>query len=121
MLGFEQNTDGSLVKEVSEATFMQDVVEASKERPVIVDFWAAVKRAGNWVDVTRKDIPAGKLYSWWSYRAKDWNAADRGRRLDHIWASADIASHTGSSRILRDVRSWERPSDHVPVFATINL
>ena len=35
MLGFEQNTDGSLVKEVSEATFMQDVVEASKERPVI--------------------------------------------------------------------------------------
>lgn len=40
MLGFEQNTDGSLVKEVSEATFMQDVVEASKERPVIVDFWA---------------------------------------------------------------------------------
>ena len=40
MLGFEQNTNGSLVKEVSEATFMQDVVEASKERPVIVDFWA---------------------------------------------------------------------------------
>ena len=40
MLGFEQNTDGSLIKEVSEATFMQDVVEASKERPVIVDFWA---------------------------------------------------------------------------------
>ena len=40
MLGFEQNTDGSLVKEVSEATFMQDVVEASKERPIIVDFWA---------------------------------------------------------------------------------
>ena len=40
MLGFEQNTDGSFIKEVSEATFMQDVVEASKERPVIVDFWA---------------------------------------------------------------------------------
>ena len=40
MLGFEQHTDGALVKEVSEATFMQDVVEASKERPVIVDFWA---------------------------------------------------------------------------------
>ena len=40
MLEFKKNTDGSAIKEVSEATFMQDVVEASKERPVIVDFWA---------------------------------------------------------------------------------
>ena len=40
MLEFEQNTDASVIKEVSEATFMQDVIEASKEKPVIVDFWA---------------------------------------------------------------------------------
>ena len=40
MLGFEQNKDGPVITEVSEATFMKDVVEASKERPVIVDFWA---------------------------------------------------------------------------------
>ena len=40
MLGFEQNTDVSVIKDVSEATFMQDVIEASKEKPVIVDFWA---------------------------------------------------------------------------------
>ena len=81
----------------------------------------AVKRAGDWIDVTRKDIPNQKLYSWWSYRAKDWNAADRGRRLDHIWASSDIASNVSGSRILRDARGWDRPSDHVPVFATIDL
>ncbi len=31
---------GDLIKDVSEATFMQDVVEASQEVPVIVDFWA---------------------------------------------------------------------------------
>ena len=40
MLEFEQNADRALIKDVSEATFMQDVVEASKEKPVIVDFWA---------------------------------------------------------------------------------
>jgi putative thioredoxin len=40
MLEMEQNAGGALVKDVSEATFMQDVVEASKDRPVIVDFWA---------------------------------------------------------------------------------
>ena len=88
---------------------------------VEIDHLAAVQRAGNWVDVTRKDIPATKLYSWWSYRAKDWEKSDRGRRLDHIWASADIASSTGGSKIMREARGWERPSDHVPVFATINL
>ena len=40
MLEFEKNADGSLIEEVSEATFMQDVIEASKANPVIVDFWA---------------------------------------------------------------------------------
>mgnify|MGYP001231580921 CR=1 FL=1 len=86
-----------------------------------IDHLNAVKRAGDWVDVTRKDLPNQKLYSWWSYRAKDWDMADRGRRLDHIWASADIIEYVNGSRILREVRGWDRPSDHVPVFATIDL
>jgi len=77
--------------------------------------------AGGWVDVTRQDIPTGQLYSWWSYRSPDWNAADKDRRLDHIWASRDIAAAGHGSRILRDVRGWEQPSDHVPVFASFDL
>ena len=74
-----------------------------------------------WVDVTRQDIPQGLLYSWWSYRAKDWDAADKGRRLDHIWATADIAGAAHGSRILRPLRGWEGPSDHVPVMASFDL
>ena len=31
-----------------------------------------------------------KLYSWWSYRNKDWKKSNRGRRLDHIWVSKDL-------------------------------
>ncbi len=89
--------------------------------PIEVEHLAAVQKAGNWVDVTRADIPEGKLYSWWSYRAKDWDAADKGRRLDHVWATADIAGSAHSSRVLRDVRGWEKPSDHAPVFATFDL
>lgn len=79
------------------------------------------QEAGGWVDVTRADIPEGQLYSWWSYRARDWDAADKGRRLDHVWASPDIAGAAHSSRILRDVRGWEKPSDHAPVFARFDL
>ena len=89
--------------------------------PIEVEHFNAVMQAGNWVDVTRANIPEGKLYSWWSYRAADWNAANKGRRLDHIWATPDIASAAHGSRILRDTRGWEGPSDHAPVFATFDL
>jgi len=77
--------------------------------------------AGKWVDVTRQDIPEGLLYSWWSYRSPDWDAADKGRRLDHVWATPDIAGSAHGSRVLRAVRGWEQPSDHAPVFATFDL
>ncbi|PYE84227.1 exodeoxyribonuclease III [Pseudoroseicyclus aestuarii] len=89
--------------------------------PTEVEHLTAAQEAGAWVDVTRKDIPEGPLYSWWSYRAKDWEAADRGRRLDHVWATPDIAGAAHSSRVLKAARGWEKPSDHVPVFATFDL
>ena len=89
--------------------------------PIEVEHLAQTREAGNWVDVTRQDIPEGQLYSWWSYRAKDWDAADKGRRLDHVWATPDISNAAHGSRILRAARGWEQPSDHVPVFATFDL
>ncbi len=89
--------------------------------PVEVEHLGAAQEAGGWVDVTRADIPEGRLYSWWSYRSPDWDAADKGRRLDHVWASPDIAGAAHSSRIRRDARGWEQPSDHAPVFATFDL
>lgn len=89
--------------------------------PIEVDHLAQVQEAGKWVDITRQDIPDGLLYSWWSYRAKDWDAADKGRRLDHIWATPDISGAAHSSQILRHVRGWDQPSDHAPVFATFDL
>jgi exodeoxyribonuclease III len=89
--------------------------------PVEVAHLHDVMAAGAWCDVTRAHLPEGRLYSWWSYRSPDWNAADKGRRLDHIWATPDIVNASHSSRILRDVRGWDGPSDHAPVFATFDL
>ena len=73
-----------------------------------------------WVDLVRKHIPVDeKLYSWWSYRSKDWNAADKGRRLDHIWATGDVAAISQQAEIFRPWRGMgEKPSDHVPVMVT---
>ena len=89
--------------------------------PIEVEHFTDVMEAGDWHDVTRNNISDGKLYSWWSYRAKNWDAADKGRRLDHVWATGDIESAAHSSRVLRDARGWEKPSDHAPVFATFDL
>ncbi|WP_412058852.1 exodeoxyribonuclease III [Bartonella sp. DGB2] len=77
---------------------------------------------GGWVDLMRVHTPeTQKLYTWWSYRAKDWQAADRGRRLDHIWASKDLLPLLAGVEILTQARGWERPSDHVPVLARFHL
>ncbi len=89
--------------------------------PVEVEHLGQTQDSGRWVDITRQDIPDGRLYSWWSYRAADWDAADKGRRLDHIWATPDISTSAHSSRILREARGWPQPSDHAPVLATFDL
>ncbi|WP_062228299.1 exodeoxyribonuclease III [Aureimonas frigidaquae] len=90
--------------------------------PVETEGMNRIIEEGGWADLIRQAIPAPeKVYTWWSYRAKDWAAADRGRRLDHIWSSPDIAPLMTQLRIRKDARGWERPSDHVPVVAELDL
>ncbi len=99
----------------------KQLLKVVSHTPIEVEHLAETQDAGKWVDITRKDIPDGPLFSWWSYRSPDWDAADKGRRLDHVWATPDIANAGRSSRVARHVRGWEKPSDHAPVFATFDL
>ena len=70
----------------------------------------------------RQRIPLDeKVYTWWSYRAKDWATSNRGRRLDHIWAAPELAGKLRSIEIVTEARGWERASDHVPVIARFDL
>ena len=88
--------------------------------PMETERMLAAISEGGWVDAMRHLIPEPeKLYTWWSYRAADWAASDRGRRLDHVWITPDLVPHLDAMTILREARGWERPSDHVPV--TIRL
>ena len=99
----------------------KQLLKVVSHTPIEVEHLAETQEAGNWVDVTRQDIPDGPLYSWWSYRARDWDAADKGRRLDHVWATSDISNAAHGSRVYREARGWEKPSDHAPVFASFDL
>ncbi len=81
-----------------------------------VELLERLQAAHNWVDIGRKFVPAPeRLYTWWSYRAKDWLASDRGRRLDHMWASPEVAAKATAHYVLEDCRSWAKPSDHAPL------
>ena len=95
--------------------------------PVEVGLLNAAIKAGRWIDVARKVIPESeKIYTWWSYRAKDWRASNRGRRLDHIWVTpalekAALSRGRKAFTIRDDCRGWERPSDHAPVILALDL
>jgi exodeoxyribonuclease-3 len=90
--------------------------------PIECDKLIAAGKAGGWVDSMRVLTPEpAKLYTWWSYRAADWAAADKGRRLDHIWTSPALTDRVAEIAIARNYRGAERPSDHVPVTATFEL
>ena len=78
--------------------------------------------AEGFTDAVRHFVPEDeKLFTWWSYRNRDWRASNRGRRLDHIWVSSDLAGTLRRYRVLTDARDWPRSSDHVPVAVTIEL
>ena len=90
--------------------------------PVETEGLTEVIRRGKWIDLMRQHVPEPeKLYTWWSYRSPDWAISDRGRRLDHIWSSADLGPNLKNISIFKEARGWEKPSDHVPVIAELDF
>lgn len=98
---------------------MLDVVSHT---PVEVEHLDGVMSAHGWQDIMRRFVPpSDKLYTWWSYRAVDWQISNRGRRLDHVWTSPQLAEAATSMHVFKDARGWEKPSDHVPVAVDFDL
>jgi len=90
--------------------------------PIEVEKLGIVQKSSDWVDAVRHFVPPEqKLYSWWSNRAKDWAAADKGRRLDHVWVTPPLARDLGGFSILKEARGWDRSSDHAPVTVDLKL
>ncbi len=90
--------------------------------PAEVERLNALQASHDWCDVGRHYTPSDqKLYSWWSYRNRDWKKSNRGRRLDHIWVTPGLKPALKRFDIVRDARDWTSPSDHVPVIMDIGL
>ncbi len=90
--------------------------------PIECEKLTLARHAGGWIDSMRELTPEPtKLYTWWSYRSPDWVTADKGRRLDHVWTSPMLADRIADISVAKHYRGAVRPSDHVPVTATIEV
>ncbi|MGH7050043.1 MAG: exodeoxyribonuclease III [Acetobacteraceae bacterium] len=93
----------------------RQLLDVVSHTPIETEALTAWRETG-FIDAVRHFVPAAeKLFTWWSYRNRDWRASDRGRRLDHVWVSDDIAGALVRHAVFQDARDWELASDHVPV------
>ncbi len=100
----------------------KQLLDVVSHTPVETKLFGEAQAAFDWTDATRRFVPPEqKIYSWWSYRAADWEASDRGRRLDHVWASPGITEALRSQTIFKKMRGWQKASDHVPVMIELDM
>ena len=117
-----------IVGDFNIAPYEQDVwshkqlLDVVSHTPIEVEKLNNLKSSLDWVDVMREFVsPDEKLYSWWSYRNRDWKKSNRGRRLDHIWITPGLKPSLKSGSILKEARDFKKPSDHVPVIVELAL
>ena len=60
------------------------------------------------------------VYTFWDYQAGAWQK-NHGLRIDHLLLSPQAADRLVACEIDADPRSWEKPSDHVPIVVELSL
>jgi exodeoxyribonuclease-3 len=99
----------------------KELLNVVSHTPIEVEKLGRLQQAARFVDAVRHFVaPEQRLYTWWSYRARDWAASDRGRRLDHVWVTPHLAGRLASAEVHRHARGWQKASDHVPVIVRLD-
>jgi exodeoxyribonuclease-3 len=83
-------------------------------RPEVKTAYAELLKQG-WTDALRKMHPGERIYTFWDYFRNAY-ARNAGLRIDHFLLSPAIAKRLKSAGVDKDVRSWEKTSDHAPVW-----
>ena len=98
----------------------KQLLKVVSHTPVETEAMERLRTSGKWVDVLRHFVPAEQnIYTWWSYRSPDWAAADKGRRLDHVWVTPPLQEALISAHVRKDYRGAEVASDHAPMIVTL--
>ncbi|AMJ60303.1 exodeoxyribonuclease III [Bosea sp. PAMC 26642] len=69
-------------------------------------------------EALRATTEAPGLYTFWDYQAGAWQR-NNGIRIDHLLLSPQAADRLANVSIVKHVRGWEKPSDHVPVMVEL--
>jgi exodeoxyribonuclease III len=71
--------------------------------------------ASGWTDALRELHPGERINTFWDYFRNAYER-DAGLRIDHLLLSPSIASHLIGAGVDREVRGWEKASDHAPAW-----
>jgi exodeoxyribonuclease III len=71
-----------------------------------------------WTDSIRELFPEEKIFTYWDYFRNAFSR-DAGIRMDHILLNARLAKRLQAGGVDRDVRAWEKTSDHAPTWIDV--
>jgi exodeoxyribonuclease-3 len=83
-------------------------------RPEVRAAYAKLVKQG-WTDAIRKLHPNERIYTFWDYFRNAYGR-DAGLRIDHLLLSPTIAKRLVAAGVDREVRGWEKTSDHAPTW-----
>ena len=87
-------------------------------RPEVRNAFHALVAQG-WTDALRSLHPDERIYTFWDYFRNAWGR-NAGLRLDHFLLSPSVAKRLVAADVDRDVRGWEKASDHAPVWIRLS-
>ena len=83
-------------------------------RPEVRKAYAEFVKLG-WKDALRHLYPGKRIYTFWKYFRNAF-ARDAGLRIDHLLLSPSLKNRLVAGGVAREVRSWEKTSDHAPAW-----
>ncbi|MFZ2029793.1 MAG: exodeoxyribonuclease III [Vitreimonas sp.] len=86
-------------------------------RPEVRKAYATLVAQG-WTDALRTLHPNERIYTFWDYFRNAYGR-NAGLRIDHLLLNAPLAKHLVAADVDREVRGWEKSSDHAPVWIEV--
>jgi exodeoxyribonuclease-3 len=86
-------------------------------RPEVREAYRRLLSQG-WTDALRTLHPDERIYTYWDYFRNAY-ARNAGLRIDHLLLSPSIAGRLQAAAVDREVRGWEKTSDHAPTWIAL--